>query len=162
MSILEQLVFSILDLLINSNINHSEIAVVKLSKKTFCCNRGFSMVEVIVAMLVISITVLGTMSMQYHSALDTQRAEVNANAPRIAILLTEAWRGSSGRDTFDPITLFGSDLNIQADKGPPSPTGFLLLGNYKLNMEDVNYFITLSYQDINLNVNNALFPNKTR
>ncbi len=133
--------------------NSSEIVSVNIYRKTFCCHhRGFSMVEAIVAMLVMSIIILGTVGVQYRSSLDSQRAEVNANASRIALLLTEAWRGSGGNDTFDPVAEFGSDLTLQMGQGPLMPSGFILLGKYEVELESINYFVTLSYQDINSNL----------
>lgn len=109
---------------------------------------GFSMVEAIIAAFIVSLIVLATMNIQYRSALDTRRAEVRSAASCLALLLLEAWRGSAGSDTFDPVAAFDSELTMRPDNGPEPPSGFTRLDSCRVELEDVNYFITLAYADI--------------
>ncbi|MBN1796422.1 MAG: hypothetical protein JW804_07100 [Sedimentisphaerales bacterium] len=113
------------------------------------CVKGFSIVEAMIAVLVVAIAILGTMSLRYQSTLDYRRAEVGVSGSRLALMLVETWRGSAGSDTFDPVATFSTDLTIEADDGPDEPSGFILLGKYKIELNNVNYFVTLSYKDIN-------------
>jgi len=117
------------------------------AKSRYCS--GFSIVETIVAMLVVAIAILGTISLRYQSTLDARRAETGIAGVQLALTLAETWRGSAGSETFDPITVLGSDLTIETDDGPDVPSGFTLLGKYKIELSSANYFATLSYKDIN-------------
>lgn len=110
---------------------------------------GLSITETLVSMVVIGLGVLGAMSLRYQSSLDSRRAEVGMNASRIALMMTETWHGAQGSTTFDPLTLLGSDLNIEASGGPAEPNNFTLLGKYQIELNNVSYYSTLSYKDIN-------------
>jgi hypothetical protein len=110
---------------------------------------GFTIPEAIIAMLIMAIAVLGTMSMRYQSVLDSKRADVGISASRLVLMITETWRCLAGSETFDPISTFGSELTIEQGEGPDVPDGFTLLGNYKITFNGVEYYTTLSYQDIN-------------
>lgn len=109
---------------------------------------GLSLIEIVISMVIIGLGVLGTISLRYQSSLDATRAEVGINASRTALMLTETWHGTGGSTTFDPLTLLGSDLDIEADAGPTKPNGFTLLGKYRIELNDASYYSTLSYKDI--------------
>lgn len=100
-------------------------------------------------MLIVAIAILGTMSLRYQSTLDAKRAEVGMSASRLVLMMTETWRGLEGSETFDPVSSFNSELTIETGQGPDVPNGFTLLGNYKVTLNDVDYYMTLSYKDIN-------------
>ncbi len=121
----------------------------KIKKNKTRFRSGATLIEAVLAMAVILIGILGTIHMRYHAVLDVRRAEVGATASRVALMLVEAWRGSAGSDAFDPIAAFSSELDIEADEGPEVPDGFTLLGYYKVELNNSNYFATLSYEDIN-------------
>ena len=110
---------------------------------------GFSIIEGVIAALIIAIVILGTISMRYHCTLDARRSDVGATASRLALLLNETWRGSAGSETFDPVATFNPDLTIKTDNGPEPPSGFALLGKYNVELNSFNYYTTLSYKDIN-------------
>ena len=111
--------------------------------------RGFSIVEAIVAMLVVAIAVIGTISLRYQSSMDAKRAEVAMPASRLALMMVETWRGVAGSETFDPVTSLSSEISIEAAAGPAEPNGFTLLGTYKAQLNSVEYYTGLSYKDIN-------------
>ena len=109
---------------------------------------GFTIVEAIVAMLVIAIAVLGTMSLRYQSRLDNRWAEVGMAAARLGLMLAETWRGEGGNETFDVVTTFGTDVNIETSEGPAEPSGFTLVGKYHTVLNSIDCYTTLSYKDI--------------
>ncbi len=111
--------------------------------------RGFSITEAIVAMLVVAIAVIGTISLRYQSSKDARRAEVAMPASRLALMMVETWRGVAGSETFDPVTSLSSEISIEAAVGPTEPNGFTLLGTYKAQLNNVEYYTALSYKDIN-------------
>lgn len=109
---------------------------------------GFSIVEAIVATIIIAIAVLGTMSLRYQSRLDNRRAEVGMAASRLGLMLAETWRGEGGNAAFDPIVTFGSDINIETAAGPNEPGGFTPIGTYHAVLNNIDCYTTLSYKDI--------------
>ncbi len=111
--------------------------------------RGFSITDVIVAMLVVAIAVIGTISLRYQSSMDAKRAEVAMPASRLALMMVETWRGFAGSETFNPVTSLSSDITIENSGGPTAPGGFTLLGTYKVQLNNVEYYTALSYKDIN-------------
>jgi len=111
-------------------------------------NSGLTLVEVIVAMLVIAIAALGISSFRYQAALDARRADAQLTAARTGLLLTEGWRGIRGETTYDPVADFGSVLTIAAsNNGPAAPNGFTPLGTYRIEAGRAYYYATLSWQD---------------
>ena len=111
--------------------------------------KGGSLVEVMIAAVVIAITVLGFAAYRYHSALDARKADMHMTAGRIGLLLCENWRGVNGQESYDPTTTdFGSDLIITAsDNDGEEPEDFELLGAYKIVLNRANYYATLSWKD---------------
>ncbi len=110
---------------------------------------GLSLIEVMVAISVLSIAVFGTASYRYYSTLDTQRAEMRLAATRLGLLFCESWRGDSGDVNYDPVTHLGGNLSITAMAGPSQPGGYTLIGGYRVVLNDRNYYVTLAYNDIN-------------
>lgn len=114
---------------------------------------GFSLVDTMVAVVILLIAVIGTSIFRYNSTLDGRRFNSQTSAARIALMLSESWRGINGDLTFDPTVLSTSDLtineNIQSISAKPSD--FTLLGSYIINLNDVhgvNYHAILSWKDI--------------
>lgn len=75
---------------------------------------GLTLVEVMVAIVVIMIAVIGAMGYQYHSALDARKADVQITAARLGSMLLYDWKGSggySGYSNYDvnDLTDFGDD-----------------------------------------------------
>lgn len=109
---------------------------------------GLTLVEVIVAMLVIAIAALGVSSFRYQAALDARRADAQLMAARTGLLLAEGWRGIRGGTAYNPAADFGSVLTIAASAdGPPAPSGFTPLGTYRIEAGRAYYYAALSWQD---------------
>ena len=115
---------------------------------------GLTLVEVMVAIVVLAISVLGASAFRYHAALGIRKADLQTDAARTALLLCESWRGASGPNTFNPTQLATTNpaLAIEAvtiSGGPAAPTDFTLLGNYKITVDSVDYYYAvLSWKDV--------------
>ncbi|MFH1371066.1 MAG: hypothetical protein ABII09_07270 [Planctomycetota bacterium] len=109
---------------------------------------GLTIVEVMVAMVILIVAILGTSAYQYSAALNARRGNLFTTASRTALLLSEGWNGVFGAKNFDPVEAFGEQLAISNDAGPDVPAGFALLGKYKVELERIGYYATLSYKDV--------------
>jgi len=119
---------------------------------------GLTFIEIIIATVVLVIAVLGTSAFRYSAALSARKADLQATASRAALLLCESWRGASEPNTFDAAAYFDaslaahfseSDLNIvNTEQGPYPPDGFTLLDHYKISVDGVSYWATLSWNDV--------------
>ena len=115
--------------------------------------RGFTLIEVMISVLIIMVLATGAMGYQYHSTRDVKISEVQATAARVAMLLLEAWKGQQGDTTFDPTDVFGSEMSVQTSMiGPDIPTNSMgvaltTLGSYEVVVRSVHYYVALSYED---------------
>ena len=112
------------------------------------CRRGFSLVGIMIATIIILAALIGTSNFRYYSTLDAQKAAAKITASRIGLMLCENWRGIGGIETYDPTTSLGSDLTITTSTGPAEPADFTLLGSYTITLNGANYYITLSWKDV--------------
>ncbi len=117
------------------------------------CAAAMTLVEVMGAILILAVAVIGASAYRYHSALDARKADEMATATRIAVLLCENWRGVSGAvsgdEAFDPEDYFGHGLSFDAsDEGPAVPADFTALATYTIALNGITYYTTLSWKDI--------------
>jgi prepilin-type N-terminal cleavage/methylation domain-containing protein len=114
--------------------------------------KGLSLVETMVAIVVLSIAVLGASGYRYYAALDTRKADMRMTAARVALLLCESWHGLKGDETYDPTVHLGSELSITVadsnDAVPDVPADFTKLGSYGVLMNGVPCYTTMSWRDI--------------
>jgi type II secretory pathway pseudopilin PulG len=124
-------------------------------RKSMSCGRrflrAFTLIEVVVSILIIMVLVNGVLGYQYFSTRDVRLSEVQASASRLALLLLESWKGSSGAAGYDPVSQFGSELSIESiAQGPAVPeedAGFTKHGSYGVQMEGTYFYVTLSNAD---------------
>lgn len=111
-------------------------------------SRGFTLLEIMVAMAILSIAVIGAIGFRYHSALDARKADVQITASRLGSALLDDWKGNgSGSASYNPVTQFSSNLSISTSgSGPAVPSGFSSLGTYLVTANSVNYYVTMSYK----------------
>lgn len=112
---------------------------------------GFTFNEVMAAILVLTVAVLGTSAYRYHAAMDVRKADDKTTSARTACLLCETWRGTADPNAFDPVSQFGSELTISSlasNEGPLVPTGWTRLGTYQIIIDDVDYRALLFWRDI--------------
>ncbi len=113
------------------------------------CRRGFSLLSIMIATVILLAALIGTSNFRYFSSLDAQKAAAKITAARIGLMLCESWRGLGGTETYDPAAHFGSTLTItQSSAGPDKPEDFTLLGNYTVTLNGANYYMTLSWKDV--------------
>jgi len=117
---------------------------------------ALTLIEVMAAIVVLAVAVLGASGYRYFAVLDARKADVQITAARIALLLCESWRGMPDPDpnSFDPTQLANPpDLTIETHHtGPVSEvlTDFELLGLYRITATDsgFTYLAALSSKDI--------------
>jgi len=111
---------------------------------------AMTLVEVMGAILILAVAVIGASAYRYHSALDARKADEMAAATRITLLLCENWRGISGDETFNPEDYWGQDLPVieVSSEGPDVPPGFTTAGNYTVEINNVFYYVTMSWKDL--------------
>jgi Tfp pilus assembly protein PilV len=109
---------------------------------------GFTFLEVMIAMSMLIIAILGTSAYRYSAALSARRADLQTTAARTALLLCESWTGAGGATNFDPKVAFGTDIAIIDSVGPNTPAGFTELGRYRILLEGNDYYATLSWKNL--------------
>jgi len=137
---------------------------------------GFTFIEIMGTILVLTVAVLGAAAYRYFATLDARKADVQITAARLASYLLDSWKavgGHSGYSVYelsdpgdynaydpndynpndtDPVE-FGPGLELYFNApGPAVPAGFSALDadinpNYRIVVNRVNYYATLSYKD---------------
>lgn len=124
----------------------------KIEKKPFS---GFTLIETMVVVAIVSIAFIGMLSFRYHCVTQAKRADVQINAARLGEMLLETWKGMGGFSSYDPsaefpLSTFGSQFAITTSStGPAAQTGFTPLASmYKVldKANNVYYYATLSYK----------------
>ena len=62
-------------------------------------NRGGTLVEVMMGVLVLMVVLIGVLNYQYFCALDARKSDVRVKASRLGLLLLEGWKAVEGADT---------------------------------------------------------------
>lgn len=112
---------------------------------------GFTFTEVMGAIAVLTVAILGTSAYRYHATVDVRKADLKTTGARIGCLLCETWRGSPDPNTFNPASHLGSDLTIltlTSYGGPGTPTGHTELGTYGITIDGEEYRATLFWRDV--------------
>lgn len=116
-------------------------------------NCGLTLIEVMIAVLVAVVIVIGALSYMYACALNARAADVRITATRVGQLLLETWKvtgtivgGVWDVTAFNPTTAFGPELanNFQSTAADLGGTG-VELGDYRIRIDGVHYFVTLLY-----------------
>lgn len=110
---------------------------------------GISLTETMNAVAILSITLIGVSGYRYCSSLDARKADAYIASARIGYLLSESWRGMQGYEAYDPVARLGAGMTITASEGPDAPGGYTVLGSYKIVLNDITFYATLSWRDIN-------------
>jgi len=112
---------------------------------------ALTLVETLVAMVILTVAVIGASGYRYYAMLDARKAWMQRTGAAIALLLCENWRGRGYDHTadFDPVTHLGPELSITGpgSDGPGAPAGFTARGKYQIVVENTYYWATLSYRD---------------
>jgi len=121
-------------------------------------NKGLTLIEVMLSMLVILVIAIGVVSYMYGCAWNARRADVQITATRIGQLLLDSWKttgpvvgGIWAVEAFDPTdpgfhsTLL-DDVGTTGD-GIPGVGTELRGTRYEITVDGAHYFITLSYRE---------------
>ncbi len=112
------------------------------------CISGLSLVEVMLAMVVIMFAVIGAIGFRSFCAMDAAKADEKISAARIASALIESWKGTGGDGDYDPFSQYGYELEISSsDDGLEVPEEFTEVGMYRIVSGGEDYFATLAYKD---------------
>lgn len=115
-----------------------------------------TLIEVLLAIVIIAIAVIGASGYRYFAALDARKASTRSTAARIALLLSENWRGL-GYDRiglYEPATHFKDEdpgeLEVSdpfATRGPGSDGNFdRFLGQYEITANNTQFWATLAWK----------------
>ncbi len=116
---------------------------------------GLTLIEVMVAMVILMVAGLGALAFRYYCSLDARKADIQITAARIGTMLLESWIGQGGSTSYNPVTqltaqLKSTDPASSVDGGVtgPEPQGGLSRtgsnNDYKIVVNGVNYYVTLS------------------
>jgi len=124
-----------------------------MAVKQLKCGRGFTLVEVMVATVVLLVAVLGASLFRYQAVFGVRKADLRTTAARTALMLCESWRGTNEPNSFDPMQLASGDANcvLAIESSYVSlevPSGFTVLGIYSIIINDVDYCAVLSWKDV--------------
>lgn len=113
---------------------------------------GISLIETMNAIVILSITLIGVSGYRYCSMLDARKADAYIASARVGYLLSESWRGMQGSETYDPVAHLGAGMTITASEGPDAPGGYTVLGSYEIVLNDISFYVTLSWKDLSSNL----------
>lgn len=120
--------------------------------KRFKSASAFTLIEVMVAMVVLTIAALGALGYQYHAGKHTRIAEAQTTATRTARLLLEDWKSTGGSAGYDPSTLglgFSSTLVIPDEFGHGYKVGVPLDDRrYAVKVNDMPMLVLLASRDV--------------
>jgi hypothetical protein len=113
---------------------------------------GFTVVEAMTAITAVALIVLGTSLHRYWSVLDSRKAMARATANRTGLFLLEAWRGSTDPNSFNPVLLKTSAMNIgNPTQGPTDANMTPLLSGtnnaWPVTVNGVSYFAALYWKN---------------
>lgn len=97
---------------------------------------GVTLVEVIVATLILAVASLGALSYQYHAVKRAKSAQAEMAATQLAQLLIEDWKSHGGDENYDPTDL---DMDFQ-DTGTE--------GIYEIILNDFPMQVALWHKDV--------------
>ena len=82
---------------------------------------AFTIIEIMIAVVIVFIAIIGTSANRYGAALDARRADLHATAVRTALLLCEGWNGTCGSTSFNPDNTLRSSLDISRKRRSRCP-----------------------------------------
>ncbi len=121
-------------------------------------SKGMSLIEVMIAIAVLAVVMVGSLMHRYYTTLDEKEAEEQTAAARIATLLCESWRGVKGAEDYDPVAHLSPELRIvlvtstNTESVYSKSIGFNLLGRYAVALEGQKYHVGLAWKDVNTNL----------
>jgi prepilin-type N-terminal cleavage/methylation domain-containing protein len=115
-------------------------------------SKGFTLIELMIALAIITIAAVGAMGYQYYAAQQSRIAFAQVTATRTAQLLLEDWQSTGGdNQTYDPLQL---QLGFSSAAVPSDFSMGLSLGSvlnnviYTITINNVPMSIMLSWNDV--------------
>ncbi|MBN1975638.1 MAG: prepilin-type N-terminal cleavage/methylation domain-containing protein [Sedimentisphaerales bacterium] len=119
-------------------------------------DKGLTLIEVMISLIVILIVVIGAVGYMYATAVNAHLADMKATASRLGLLLIEGWRTQSGETDptkYNPKVDFDTNTLIQFEEfdeiassgNPPGLSNDFK--NYRIKINGTQYFVKMSYQD---------------
>jgi Tfp pilus assembly protein PilV len=116
----------------------------KLSKRK---SAGLTLVEIMIAMVIILVVIVGAMKFRYSAVMDAREADSRITASRLGAMLLNAWVARVGSTSYDIVAEFNPGIPIVlSTSGPDVPADFTELNKYHIICDNVNYYATLSHQ----------------
>jgi Tfp pilus assembly protein PilV len=107
---------------------------------------GMSLAELLVAMSVLIISLLGAVKFRYYSNLDAHKSEVQNKAVRLASTIMGRWKIMGDYSSYDLAVDMADVLTIsELESGPTITGGFSTIGYYHIDFENVNFYVTLGH-----------------
>lgn len=117
-----------------SNLTSKGNAVQKRAKQSV--HSGFTLLELVIAALVLGVVSVGAMGYHYHARRMSLRAKVEIAAARTGRLILDNWKKAGGDENFDLTTLqMGFSKSVSTD-------------DYRVTIDGVPMSVTLDWQDI--------------
>ena len=124
---------------------------------------AFTLVEAMLAAVILIIAVLGTSLFRYTTVLSAKEADRKISAAQTALLLCENWRGVKGAETYLPTVSLGAELTISetslSDIGAGSDViaealdeDYSTLGVYTITSGDQDRHAVLMFKDVSDNL----------
>jgi prepilin-type N-terminal cleavage/methylation domain-containing protein len=113
--------------------------------------KGFSLVEALVATVVVAVAALCALSFEYLAAGQIHYANAQIHATRIAKLLLEDWKSTGGSDTYDPCSLGLGFIEVQIpiNFSEGQGLGIPLNGSvYAIQVDEYSLMLKLMYIDV--------------
>ena len=95
---------------------------------------AMTLVEVMLAMVILAIATVGALSFEYHTAGHTKIARAQISGTRTARLLLEDWMSTGGSSDYDPTAL---GLGFSGGSGA-----------YAVTVDEVPMLVTLAWRDV--------------
>ena len=118
-------------------------------------DKGLTLIEVMVTLLVALVIAIGVMSYIYATAFNAHLADVRATAARLGLLLLEGWKTQAGdillydpQVDFDINTLIPFNEFVSVSPVPADPPGLAnVFKYYRIKIDYIQYFVKMSYQN---------------
>jgi len=113
---------------------------------------AMTLLEVMVAMVVLCIVALGALGYQYYAVAQGRVAHAQITATRTGQLLLEDWKSTGGSEDYDPTKLglgFVSTTDKVSEFGYGEKMGTAVHGTvYAITVDDVEMQIVLKWKDV--------------
>jgi len=110
-------------------------------------NSAFTLIEVMVAMVILSIASVGALGYQYFAAKQAKIGQIQVASTNIAQLLLEDWKSTGGSAEYAESGPLDLGIGFAAvDSLPVAPS--LCMAGYSITVDDVPMVVILNWVDV--------------